>query len=275
MSAKEVPIEDGDSSDTDSDCEIKITLHPVDWSKMTKEEMEAHFKKYDTCAYCQSIGKDERVYTGHTKENCKILENTRCNWCGGYGHTGKYCENRGEKPLEIRCMFCFRAKMDERFYMSHRPDNCRFKREYDDAKRYGRPIPIRPRGTQPPRIIPKTTPPKVPTPPKATTPQKAPSPPPTENLDDLFNKALLSLVDILNLPTNRQYEPTSPYQAINYEMNVGEYEPTSPYQAINYEMNVIKPEQSETKIKSETENTNDILNRLKKENERMLSKLKK
>ena len=248
------PVKDEDSSDTDSDCEIKITLHPVDFSKMTEEEIEAHFKKYDTCTYCQSIGKDERVYKGHTKENCKILENTRCNWCGGYGHTGKYCENRGEKPLEIRCMFCFRGKMDERFYMSHTPDHCRFKREYDEAKRYGRPIPIRPRGTQPTRIIPKTiaTPPKVATPPVNIVS--------TENLDDLFNKAILSLFDILKLPnTSGEYEPTSPYQATNY----------------NYEMNRIMPEQCESIIKSQVENTNDILNRLKKENERMLSKLKK
>ena len=130
-------------SDYDSEGEINIILDLPDTSKMTPEEREAYYKKFKICAYCESIGKDEQIYRGHTKEDCRFLQNTRCNWCAGYGHTGKYCDNRGEKPLEIRCMFCFRAKMDEKFYMSHSQDRCRFKREYDHAKKNGKPVPIK------------------------------------------------------------------------------------------------------------------------------------
>jgi hypothetical protein len=124
-----------DSSD-DSDNEIKITLKPrPDFSKMTPEELAEYDKRIEeknaSCVYCNSMGKDGQ---GHTKENCRLLQNTRCNWCGNYGHTGKYCEKKGEKPLEIRCLFCFRGKKDERFYMSHSIENCRFRREYDAVR---------------------------------------------------------------------------------------------------------------------------------------------
>lgn len=150
-SAKPIAAEDDDESDLDSDDgEINVILESSDLSKMTEEERQAYFNKHKTCAYCQSIGKDEQVYQGHTKEECKILQNTRCNWCAGYGHTGKYCENKGEKPLTIKCMFCFRAKMDEKFYMSHTQDRCRFKQEYEYAKKNGHPLPKRPRATNGP-----------------------------------------------------------------------------------------------------------------------------
>jgi hypothetical protein len=298
-----------DSSDSDdSDCEIKITLNPVDFSKMTDEEREAYFKKYETCAYCQSIGKDERVYKGHTKETCKILQNTRCNWCGGYGHTGKYCQNRGEKPLDIRCMFCFRAKMDERFYMSHTPDRCRFKREYDDAKRDGRPIPTRPRGTQQPRIIEK--PPKP-----LAEPKKNASVAEPENSDELY-KILLAMKDDLIKPKSinceydpaltvpgaygssyREYDPALPvpgaygssYQEYDptlpvpgaYGNSYREYDPTLPvpgaYGSSYQEYAPALPvpvAYSRTDItKVQNDDTIELLNRLKKENEKMLSKL--
>ena len=229
---------DKDASDSeDSDCDVKITLKQLDLSKMTEEEKDEYFKKYKTCAYCQSIGKDERVYRGHSKEDCKILQNTRCNWCGGYGHTGKYCDNRGEKPLDIRCMFCFRAKMDERFYMSHTPDRCRFKREYDDAKLNGRPVPPRPRGTQPARIVPK--------------------PPVVElskdYIDNLFS-TLLAMNDELAPSVPSAYEPAGPGVGA-YEPSVptlGEYEPAGPREEDPFE----------------------TLSRLKRENQRMLAKLK-
>ena len=227
-----------DASDSeDSDCDIQITVKQLDLSKMTEEEKDEYFKKYKTCAYCQSIGKDERVYRGHSKEDCKILQNTRCNWCGGYGHTGKYCDNRGEKPLDIRCMFCFRAKMDERFYMSHTPDRCRFKREYDDAKLNGRPVPPRPRGTQPARIVPK--------------------PPVVElskdYIDNLFS-TLLAMNDELAPSVPSAYEPAGPGVGA-YEPSVptlGEYEPAGPREEDPFE----------------------TLSRLKRENQRMLAKLK-
>jgi len=148
-------VEDDDDSDLDSDDGIQVILTLPDINSMTQEQREAYFKRCKTCAYCQSIGKDEQVYRGHTKEECKILQNTRCNWCAGYGHTGKYCENRGEKPLTIRCMFCFRAKMDEKFYMSHSQDRCRFKQEYENAKKFGHALPKRPRATQQPINVPK------------------------------------------------------------------------------------------------------------------------
>ncbi len=130
-----------DSSDG-SDHEIKITLTKRDFSKMTPEELIEYDRKMEeqnmVCAYCISLGKEAE---GHTKDNCKLLQNTRCNWCGNYGHTGKFCENKGEKPLDIRCLFCFRGKKDERFYMSHSIDNCRFRREYEQT----RPPQYRPR----------------------------------------------------------------------------------------------------------------------------------
>jgi len=286
-----------DSSDSDdSDCEIKITLHPVDFSKMTDEEREAYFKKYETCAYCQSIGKDERVYKGHTKETCKILENTRCNWCGGYGHTGKYCENRGEKPLDIRCMFCFRAKMDERFYMSHTSDRCRFKREYDDAKRDGRPIPPRPRGTQAPRIIQKSY---SPTKPHTPSPPKVDAEPPMENSDELY-KILEAMSDdlIKQKSINSEYDPAltipgaygSSYTEYDpaltipgaYGSSYTEYDPAltipgaygSSYTEYDPAL-TIPGAYSGTDIKKvQNDDTIEILTRLKKENEKMLSKLK-
>lgn len=127
---------DGYVSDSSSDNEIKITIIKRDFSKMTPEELAELDKKLDQqvafCVYCNSMGKEAR---GHSKENCRLLQNTRCNWCGDYGHTGKFCEKKGDKPLEIRCLFCFRGKKDERFYMSHSIENCRFRREYDGAYR--------------------------------------------------------------------------------------------------------------------------------------------
>ena len=250
MSVEEIkPVKDGDSSDSDdSDYEIKITLNPVDFSKMTDDERIAYFKKYDTCSYCQSIGKDERIYKGHTKDTCKILQNTRCNWCGGYGHTGKYCQNRGENPLDIRCMFCFRAKMDERFYMSHTPDRCRFKREYDDAKKNGRPIPPRPRGTQAPRIIEKTIePPPEPKKNSSVSVESHPEPE-IEKSDDLYNILLVLHDDLIKQkPINTEYDPA---------MTVpGAYSGSD----------VPKDQKEDT--------TFELLNRLKRENQRMLSKL--
>ena len=172
-------------SDSDSDNYIKITLKKRDFSKMSEQELIDFNKQFNTCGYCQSIGKEERIYTGHTKDECLILQNTRCNWCGGYGHTGKYCKNKGETPLEIRCLFCFRGKMDEHFYMSHTQDKCRFKREYDAARRDGRPIPLRPRSTQ---YI----------------------PPPKKNIVDLTPKPKIEPSHTTHA-TQKMYEPTSPY----------------------------------------------------------------
>jgi hypothetical protein len=176
-------------SDNDSDNNIKITLTKRDFSKMSEQEFNDFNKQFDICGYCQSIGKDERAYTGHTKDECLILQNTRCNWCGGYGHTGKYCKNKGEKPLEIRCLFCFRGKMDEHFYMSHTQDKCRFKREYDDARRDGRPVPTRPRSTQ---YIPS----------------------PKNHTVDLKTKQKIELTQSTQSPyeNNKMYEPTPPYE---------------------------------------------------------------
>jgi hypothetical protein len=127
---------DGYASDSsDSECEIKITVTQRDFSKMTPEELIEFDRRMEeqnmVCAYCVSLGKESQ---GHTKDNCKLLQNTRCNWCGNYGHTGKFCEKKGEKPLDIRCLFCFRGKKDERFYMSHSIDNCRFRREYEQTR---------------------------------------------------------------------------------------------------------------------------------------------
>lgn len=125
---------DGYTSDG-SDCEIKITVTQRDFSKMTPEELIEFDRKMEeqnmVCVYCVSLGKEAQ---GHTKDNCKLLQNTRCNWCGNYGHTGKFCEKKGEKPLDIRCLFCFRGKKDERFYMSHSIENCRFRREYEQTR---------------------------------------------------------------------------------------------------------------------------------------------
>jgi len=306
MSVEEIkPVNDGDSSDSDdSEYEIKITLNPVDFSKMTDEEREAYFKKYETCAYCQSIGKDERVYKGHTKETCKILQNTRCNWCGGYGHTGKYCKNRGEKPLDIRCMFCFRAKMDERFYMSHTPDRCRFKIEYDDAKRDGRPIPPRPRGTQQPRIIEKPTTPSPEPQKKASSSVCSPVEP--ENSDELY-KLLLAMNDNLieEKPIYREYDPsltvpgayspsdvsyreydpslTVPGAYSPSDVSYREYDPSltvpgayspSDVSYREYDPSLTVPGAYSTPINNlKKDDIVELMNRLKNENEKMLAKL--
>ena len=248
MSEKEVqiPVQEEvpkpDDSDSDSDYEIKITLSTPDLSKMTDEEREAYFNRHKTCAYCQSIGKDAEVYNGHTKEQCKILQNTRCNWCGGYGHTGKYCKNRGEKPLEIRCMFCFRAKMDERFYMSHTPERCRFKREYDDAKRNGRPVPPRPRGTQQPIQRPQPAPPVV---------------------DETTANDLLKALQALNM-----YDPEKTFPD---QKTYQEYDPekTFPDQPIG---KLYDPE--ETSPYRHVEDEFETLRRLNEENQKMLAKLR-
>ena len=240
---------------------------------MTEEEKDEYFKKYKTCAYCQSIGKDERVYRGHSKEDCKILQNTRCNWCGGYGHTGKYCDNRGEKPLDIRCMFCFRAKMDERFYMSHTPDRCRFKREYDDAKLNGRPVPPRPRGTQQAKIVPK---------PAVVQMSK-------DYIDNLFS-TLLAMNDepAPSGPGIGAYEPSGPSLG-NYEPSaatvgaydpsaatVGDYEPSGPTLG-DYEPSgpsAYEPSEPSEPSAPHEQDLFEILRRLKRENQRMLARLK-
>ena len=252
-----------DASDSeDSDCDIQITVKQLDLSKMTEEEKDEYFKKYKTCAYCQSIGKDERVYRGHSKEDCKILQNTRCNWCGGYGHTGKYCDNRGEKPLDIRCMFCFRAKMDERFYMSHTPDRCRFKREYDDAKLNGRPVPPRPRGTQPARIVPKPAVVQM----------------SNDYIDNLFS-TLLAMNDEpeSSAPTVGDYEPSVPSVP-----TVGDYEPSGPsaYEPSGPSASAYEPsgpsvyEQVSSGLSAYEQDPFEMLIRLKRENQIMLAKLK-
>ncbi len=228
-------------SDSDSDNEVKITLPKRDFSKMSEQELIEFNKQFDTCGYCQSIGKEERIYKGHTKDECLILQNTRCNWCGGYGHTGKYCKNKGETPLEIRCLFCFRGKMDEHFYMSHTQEKCRFKREYDEARREGRPIPPRPRSTQyippPKKLIANTTPqPKI----EATSPYE----------------------------DNKMYEPTSPYE--DNKM----YEPTSPYEDNNKMVHAFYLAFLELdKLNSEFTQDN-ILKKLQNENQKMLEKLR-
>ena len=282
-------IKPEDASDSeDSDCDIQITVKQLDLSKMTEEEKDEYFKKYKTCAYCQSIGKDERVYRGHSKEDCKILQNTRCNWCGGYGHTGKYCDNRGEKPLDIRCMFCFRAKMDERFYMSHTPDRCRFKREYDDAKLNGRPVPPRPRGTQPARIVPKPAVVQM----------------SNDYIDNLFSTLLAmndepassgpgasvyepSVPSVPSAPTLGDYEPSVPSAP-----TLGDYEPSGPtlgdYEQVSSGLSAYEPsgpiigayepsgpsayEPSAPSVYEQ--DPFEMLIRLKRENQIMLAKLK-
>ena len=262
-----------DASDSeDSDCDIQITVKQLDLSKMTEEEKDEYFKKYKTCAYCQSIGKDERVYRGHSKEDCKILQNTRCNWCGGYGHTGKYCDNRGEKPLDIRCMFCFRAKMDERFYMSHTPDRCRFKREYDDAKLNGRPVPPRPRGTQPARIVPKPAVVQM----------------SNDYIDNLFS-TLLAMNDepessaptvgdyepsVPSVPTVGDYEPSGPSAYEPSGPSASAYEPSGPsvYEQVSSGPSVY--EQVSSGLSAYEQDPFEMLIRLKRENQIMLAKLK-
>lgn len=139
----------------DDDCSIcceELVIAPMpDTSKMTPEELEAYERQFKTCGYCQSIGRSCDAYTGHTILECRVLANTRCNYCAYYGHTGRHCPDRKDEdgPLKIKCMFCFRGGMDEKYYMSHTPDGCRFKREYEWAKRTGNPVPPRPRATQP------------------------------------------------------------------------------------------------------------------------------
>jgi hypothetical protein len=227
-------------SDSDSDNYIKITLRKRDFSKMSEHELIDYNKQFDTCGYCQSIGKEERIYTGHTKDECLILQNTRCNWCGGYGHTGKYCKNKGETPLEIRCLFCFRGKMDEHFYMSHTQDRCRFKREYDDARREGRPVPTRPRSTQ---YIP---------------------PIPKKNIVNINMTPKPNLINgSTTQSTPKMYEPTSPY----------EDRPSAIYDDKNNDHAFYQAILELEKYNSEL-NQDYILKKLQNENQKMLEKLK-
>ena len=208
---------------------------------MSEQELINFDKQFQTCAYCQSIGKEERVYRGHTKNECLILQNTRCNWCGGYGHTGKYCQNKGECPLEIRCLFCFRGKMDEHFYMSHTQDKCRFKREYDNARRDGRPIPTRPRSTQ---YI----------------------PPPKKNIVFLQPKSKIES----RQSRQKMYEPTSPYEVNKMSENIV-IEDDEPI--INDPIYLAFL--ALTKINFPILNEQDlILQKLKNDNQQMLAKLK-
>jgi hypothetical protein len=239
-------------SDSDSDNDIKITLTKRDFSKMSEQELIDFNKQFDTCGYCQSIGKEERIYKGHTKDECLILQNTRCNWCGGYGHTGKYCKNKGETPLEIRCLFCFRGKMDEHFYMSHTQDKCRFKREYDAARRDGRPIPLRPRSTQPKKNIIDLTPK-----PKIESTQSVQSTPKMSNNSPQPTQSI-----------QKMYEPTSPYE--DNKM----YEPTSPYEDNNNMDRAFYLAFLELEKYNSECNQDNILKKLQNENQKMLEKLK-
>lgn len=225
---------DSDCGDSDSDSEIDVILEMPDLSKMAPAEREAYERQFKVCAYCESIGKDEQTYRGHTKEECRILQNTRCNWCAGYGHTGKYCDNKGEEPLEIRCMFCFRAKMDERFYMSHSQDRCRFKREYEMARQNGLPIPKRPRSTQQgDHRVPKRVHQAIPTVDK-----------PSDDLSQLVGGLSLNSTK----PTdNQEYDPENP-RLVYHHPNI----PCSPK---------IKP-------------MSQILQELQEENQRLLAQLR-
>ena len=225
-----------DASDSsDSDYDIKITVTQRDFSKMTPEELIEFDRKMEeqnmVCAYCVSLRKEAQ---GHTKDNCKLLQNTRCNWCGNYGHTGKFCEKKGEKPLDIRCLFCFRGKKDERFYMSHSIDNCRFRREYEQT----RPQQSRPSYNKPPprqaesKPEPKTSsldenglnlvrrfplPEKIETKPALETNTQREREPEQkqeqeqEKIDDPFLQALISFAEEMKKSQPpKMYEPTSP-----------------------------------------------------------------
>lgn len=124
----------GDESEEEDedDGEIEVIMEMPDLKSMTPEEREAYNKRWKECGYCRSINKPEDQWRGHTKEECKILANTRCNYCAGYGHTGRYCENKPDdgKPLKIGCLFCFRGKQDKDVYMSHTDNECVRKRNY-------------------------------------------------------------------------------------------------------------------------------------------------
>ena len=117
--------------------DIKITLNPVDKSKMTAEELEEYFHKSNQCDFCISIHRKPEQYTGHTLEDCRALKKIRCNFCGLCGHTGSRCETRKpeDNPIQFNCSFCFRGNKPERFYMSHIISECRFREKYNEGKK--------------------------------------------------------------------------------------------------------------------------------------------
>lgn len=124
--------------DTDDDlepdhmCEIIIEVpdfiqrmsheDKIEYYRRRTEEMEAKIDPSQlTCVYCQSLG---RHHIGHTRETCRVLKETRCNYCANYGHTGKYCPSGRKTPLTITCMRCFRQGKDEKDFMGHVANEC-------------------------------------------------------------------------------------------------------------------------------------------------------
>jgi hypothetical protein len=87
--------------DSDSDEEIIITLTNIDTSKMTPEELAAHERDQKICEFCRSMGRTDKQYRGHLKEDCRALAKMRCNYCAELGHTGGHCKKRQETNREI------------------------------------------------------------------------------------------------------------------------------------------------------------------------------
>ena len=123
---------------SDSSCEdIKITLNPIDTSKMTPEELAQHEFRSKECDFCISIHRKPEQYIGHTLDDCRALKKIRCNFCGLCGHTGSHCKDRKpeDEPIRFNCSFCFRANKEERFYMSHTINECRYREKYNSGKK--------------------------------------------------------------------------------------------------------------------------------------------
>ena len=136
MEEENKPISIIDYSSDSSYDEIKITLNPIDLSKMTPEELEKHVFNSTQCDFCISIHRKPEQYTGHTLEDCRALKKIRCNFCGLCGHTGGHCKERkpDDKPIQFNCSFCFRANKPERFYMSHLLGECKYRDKYNKGK---------------------------------------------------------------------------------------------------------------------------------------------
>lgn len=130
------PSSINDYSSDDSSEDIKITLHHIDTSKMTPEELKIHIHNSKKCDFCISIHRKPEQYTGHVLEECRALKKIRCNFCGLCGHTGGRCDIRkpDDKPIQFKCSFCFRGNKPERFYMSHHLNECRFRDKYNNGK---------------------------------------------------------------------------------------------------------------------------------------------